>query len=65
MQDVSSSLGLDQKDHRVDLVARLRGQTILVPDVGYIYKDWPVRVNPAVGVLQEYLEGWFLKSVNA
>lgn len=48
-----------QQDHRDELVARLSGQVVKVPDMGYIYKDWSLRLNPSIDVLREHLEEWF------
>ncbi|KAA8618123.1 Pentalenene synthase [Pyrenophora tritici-repentis] len=46
-------------DHRAEIIARLRGQEIRVPDVGYIYTEWEARVHPDVEVLRHHLEGFF------
>ena len=52
-----------QQDHRDRLIARLLGQTVIVPDLSYIYDGWEVCEHPKVEALREHLEGWFLKWV--
>ncbi|RMZ68150.1 terpene synthase [Pyrenophora seminiperda CCB06] len=47
------------QDHRAEIIRRLRGQEIQVPDVRYIYTDWEARVHPGVEILRQHLEGFF------
>ncbi|KNG47736.1 terpenoid synthase [Stemphylium lycopersici] len=51
-------------DHRAEIIARLRGQEIHVPDVYYIYADWEAKVHPDVDVLRHHLEGYFEKFIS-
>ncbi|KAF1944013.1 terpenoid synthase [Clathrospora elynae] len=53
-----------EKDYRIDIIARLRGQEIHVPDVSYIYAGWDVKVHPDVGELRQHLEGYFEKYIS-
>jgi hypothetical protein len=47
-----------QTDHRDELISRLRGQTVVVPDLDYIYNDWKPLVHPDVDALRKFLEKW-------
>ena len=51
-------------DHRTEIIARLRGQEIHVPDVYYIYTDWLSKVHPDVQVLRDHLEGYFQEFIS-
>ncbi|CAN9211212.1 unnamed protein product [Alternaria alternata] len=51
-------------DHRTEIIARLRGQEIYVPDVYYIYTDWLSKVHPDVQVLRDHLEGYFQEFIS-
>ena len=51
------------RDHRTEIIARLRGQEIHAPDVYYIYTDWVAKVNPGVQLLRDHLEGYFRKFI--
>jgi len=51
-------------DHRAEIIARLHGQEIHVPDVYYIYADWEAKVHPDVDVLRHHLEGYFERFIS-
>jgi hypothetical protein len=57
-QSAGSLFDSKQTDHRDELISRLRGQTVVVPDLDYIYKDWKPRVHPDVDALRKFLEEW-------
>jgi hypothetical protein len=59
----SSSSGTTTPDYRATLAARLRGQTIIVPDVlRTIYNCPTVRLNDTE-LLTQYLDVWLEKYV--
>lgn len=47
-----------QNDHRDDLIDRLCGQTVVCPDLGYIYNDWQPPFHPNLDDLRLFLENW-------
>ncbi|KAJ5022170.1 isoprenoid synthase domain-containing protein [Bipolaris maydis] len=46
-------------DHRAQIIARLRGQEIHVPDVHYIYSGWEANLHPDVELSRQHLERYF------
>ena len=48
-----------QRNSRAEIITRLRGQEINVPDIYYIYEGWETKVHPGVQTLRDHLEGYF------
>ena len=60
----TNNVSTTPRDHRTEIIARLRGQEIHVPDVYYIYTDWVTKVHPDVEVLRNHLEGYFQRFIS-
>ncbi|KAH7067975.1 isoprenoid synthase domain-containing protein [Paraphoma chrysanthemicola] len=58
MKSPDDSTAGKQTDHRDELIARLRGQSVVIPDLDYIYKDCNPRTNPEIDELSSFVEDW-------
>ncbi|KAH9875880.1 hypothetical protein IAQ61_003345 [Plenodomus lingam] len=52
-----------QIDYRDEIVARLCGQKVIVPNLDYLYGAWKIVVHPDTNDLRENLENWFTEYV--
>lgn len=64
VSSATDNVSTTPRDHRTEIIARLRGQEIHVPDVHYIYTGWIAKVHPGVQVLRDHLEGYFQKFIS-
>ncbi|KAH9882310.1 hypothetical protein J1614_000546 [Plenodomus biglobosus] len=52
-----------QNDYRDEIVARLCGQTVIVPNLDYLYGAWKIVVHPDTNDVRKDLENWFVEYV--
>jgi hypothetical protein len=64
VSSATNNVSKKPQDHRTEMIARLRGQEIYVPDVYYIYTDWLAKVHPGVQLLRDHLEGYFREFIS-
>src|SRR4051812_4908001 len=49
------------EDVRKNLLASLRGQTIQVPDLRHLFRNWPTKTNPEVDRMRQDIRQWLDK----
>ena len=43
-------------------LASIRGQSIILPDLHSMFKDWPKKINPELEYLRSDVEAWLIRS---